>query len=416
MCRGDISLCLLVMKDRQIAQTATVRPIGASLTDHRSTETFDHLPQFYQQQLAHLIAESRGFSVAEDANSVTLLLSDWLPALRRILWRALELLDGLEATALEAKSAGAAWSRSNETLILPQLFEELADLCFIAGAESRASLKELEPLDDESGPWVVIVALEGAQTRLSRSLCAVEARLARISGLRSQTRHVDLGRQSLRARKLAARLRQRLSSVVRHGECDIEKRVRSLGTSLAWLLGHDHFSDLRASNRFLVRELHERTVGWLRNTDSTEDGERLCCDAEAFIDLLPLINRRPEVVQHDFKIVLGALELLADADPHATLPSAMVAPLRKITGRDEPLDRMLAEGAPSGQVSSRLLELHALLERDGATSGDPERSHPSGMASGLTIKEEGKSDRQESPSAFGSASGTDATYLAYEVA
>lgn len=390
------------------------------MTDPRSAETLARSPQHFQQQLAHLIAESRAFVVAEDAESVSLLLADWLPALRGILARALELLDGLEATAQKAKTDGVDirqdWSRTTGTLILPRAFEELSDLCFIAGAESRASLKELEPLDTDSGPWVVIVAMERAQARLSSSLCAVEARLARMSGLRSQTSHVDLGRKSLRARKLVARLRQRLSSVVRQEESDIEKRVRTLGTSFAWMLGHDHFSNLRASDRLMVRELQERTVEWLRTSDSTEAGERLCCDAAAFVDLLPLINRRPEVVHHDFKIVLWALGLLADSDPHAPLPCSVVGPLSDIMGRDEQLDSMLVDGADASQVLTRLLEVYALLERDGAATDDPDNNPPSGRGERAAKRSSGKADRQISPPTDDSLPVAKAAHPAREVA
>ena len=345
-------------------------------------------PHHFQSELASLISESRAFAVAEDLDSISILLSDWLPSLRRLLDEASALLEGLEGLAGQAASGGLGirqnWSRSTGTMIAPRAFEELSDLCFIALAECRASRRQLEPLTPASEPFTLLVVMERAQSRLSSSLCAVEARLALITGHESQTRYVDLGRKPLRARSLIARFRRRIASVAQLAGDDMERRMRSVGNGFAWLFGHDSFSSLRASDRLTARMLQERTLDWLRSRGSRDEGRRLWDDVQAFVELLRLINRRPEVVQHDFKIVLEVAGALADSDPHGPLPAAIVEPLNSILGRDEVLAEMLGQGVDSARVLARLLAVSEALLREGAAGGPdsgPPAVGPGGPAS-----------------------------------
>ena len=351
-----------------------------------SPEVMELPPQVFQKRLADLIAESRTFAVAEDLDSISVLLSDWLPSISRLLSEALTILDDLERLAEQATTVRAdirqRWSRSTGALVLPRAFDELADLCFMAAAECRACLRQLEPLSPDSDAFTLLVVMERAQARLSGGLCAVEARLAQMSGRASITRHVDLGRKSLRARRLVASFRLRLAGVAQQAEEDTEKLMRSIGTSFAWLLGHDHCSSLRASERLTARLLHQRILDWLRAGDSPATGHRLWHDVSAFVELLRLINRRPEVVQHDYRIVLEVSSVLADSDPHGPLPSSVVEPLNSILGRDELLDEMLGTDVDCARVLARLLEIYSLLERQGAAAGDPGAKPPSGGRGG----------------------------------
>ena len=361
-------------------------------------------PQHFQKKLADLISESRAFAVADDLDSISLLLSDWLPSIRRLFTEAMAVLEDLEEVVEQATSERAdvrqSWSRATGTLILPRAFEELADLCFIAAVECRACLKELDGLSSESEQFTLLVVMERSQSRLSAGLYAVETRLARMSGRDSKTRHVDLGRKSLRARALIGRFRRRIASVSGQAENDMEKRVRAIGNSFAWLLGHDHFSNLRASDRLTAKVLHGRTLGWLRGArrprpSSTtcapplsahssssgsidDDGQRLLEDVTAFIELLGLINDRPEVVQHDLRNVLEIMSVLADSDPHGPLPCSVVGPLNSILGRDEELDEMLGTDADAARVLARLLKIYSMLEREGTAPGHPGPEPPTG--------------------------------------
>ena len=366
-------------------------------------------PQDFQKKLARLIAEARAFAVAEDLESISVLLSDWLPDLRRQVAEAVAVLSDLEKIADLATGERAdirrGWSRDTGTLILPRAFEELADLCFVAAAECRACQRELEPLSDESEQFTLLVVMERSQSRLSGSLCAVEARLARMSGHDSRTRHVDLGRKTLRARGLIAQFRRRSASVARQAEDDVAKTLRSCGNSLAWLIGHDHFGNLRASDRLTAKLLHQRTLDWLRASGaSDDDGLRLWHDVSAFVELLRLINRRPEIVQHDLKIVLQAMSVLADSDPHGPLPCSVVEPLNSILGRDEVLDEMLGTDVDTARVLARLVEVYSVLERDGAPAHDPGSGPPAGGFGGGELSgiagASGKG-RPEAPSAAG---------------
>ncbi len=343
-------------------------------------------PRFFQDQLVELISASRAFAVAEDVDSITILLSDWLPSIRQLLADALAVLDSLENLAELANNGlvdvRQQWSRSTGVLIAPRAFEELADLCFIASTECRACQKQLEPMSSDSQPFTLLVVMERAQSRLSSSLCAVEVRLARMSGRTSQTRHVDLGRQSLRARGLIARFRRRLNSTAPQTGDDLQRTVRSIGNCFAWLLGHDHFSTLRASDRLTAKMLQQRTLSWLRCEDvRDEDGIRLWQDVSTFARLLELINRRPEIVQHDYKIVLEVTSVLADSDPHSPPPCAVVEPLYRILGRDELLDSMLGSDVDTARLLARLLEIYSLLAREGADFEDSGPAPPTGSSS-----------------------------------
>ena len=254
---------------------------------------------------------------------------------------------------------------------MPGTFEELSDLCFIAAAECREGLKQLEPLSPTSQPLTVLVVMERSQSRLSNGLCAVETRLARMYGRDSQTCHVDLGRKSLRARWLIARFRRRMASVVQQAGDDTEKKIRSIGNSFAWLLGHDQVANLRASDRLTAKMLHQRILDWLSSSASTDDdGRRLCHDVTVFVEFLRLINCREEIVQHDSKVVLEVLSVLADSDPDGPLPSSIIERLESIQGRDDLLDDMLGVDVGTAGLRSRLLKVFGMLEREGAPSAD----------------------------------------------
>ena len=340
----------------------------------RDTEALGHPPYYFQERFGDLVSEARAFAVAEDHDSISTLLSDWLPAIRRILTQALEDLADLDAVAKmglrDLSGLREGWERATGTLILPRAFEEVSDLCFIATMECRASLTQLELLAPECEPFTLLVVMERAQAKLSDSLCAVETRLARICGRGSTTGHVDLSRRSLRARRLITRLRFRMASGERGAEDDHRKKIRSIGNSLTWLLGHDHFSDLLASERMSAKMLHRRILELLRDPDSSDDDARcLWQDATAFVELLKQINRRPELAHHDLETVVNLLSALTDADPRAPLPASIADLLGSLLGRDESLDEMLYADADIGRVLERLREIYRALEREGAVTG-----------------------------------------------
>lgn len=324
-------------------------------------------PQDFQASLTGLIAEARVFAVAEDDESISVLLNNGLPKFRRLAAEALAVLEDIETIASSAAGGRVdvrrGWSRGTGTLILPAAFEELADLCFIGASECRACRNELEALSSSSDPFTLLVVIERTQMRLSSSLCAVEARLANMSGRESKTRHVELGRKSLQSRHLLARLRRRMAGAACHD--DMEQRLRSSAGIFAWLTGHDHFSHLRASDRLTARQLQRRILDWLRTRSPPGDDNRhLWQDVRAFVELVQLVNCRPEIVQHDFRIVLQVMSVLADMDPEGALPRSVAGRLNSILGRDELLDELLTGDVDTARVLARLFDIYAVLERE----------------------------------------------------
>ena len=327
-------------------------------------------PQQFQQKLAALISEARAVEVdADDSHARS------FPKIRHLLQESLALLDDLEQLADDALNGKVAadrqWTRRTGTLILPAAFSDLADLCFIARTELKASAQQLAASAQDDDPYGLLVALERSQGRLSRGLCAVEDRLARISGHASKTSHVDLLRKALQARTVIAKFRQRVATAARESESHGEKRLRSVGTSIAWLRGHDYFSSLRVSDQVMARRLHLRVLAWLQGPDSAEvDSLHLWQEITAFAELLNLINKRPELVQHDVKVLRGVIESVASSDLDGPLPSAVAERLRSLLGRDPPLDEMIGIGSDLSRVLARVQHLVETLER-GAASLQP---------------------------------------------
>lgn len=349
---------------RVATATAGSRAVGDDGARGRS-------PQLWQTKLAGLISETRQMVVADH-------VLETAPALRfglvsdacRLVQVAVGLLDRLEQLA-EAAAAGEApveeaWARSTGTSMMPRAFEELANLSFMASAELRPCLKQLRNLSSEDEPFVQLAAVERAQTRLTRGLCAVEARLARMCGRPSKTRFVDLRRRSLEARRLIGKFRRR-TTASRRASAAVEERLRSAGTSIAWLVGHQHFSDLRGSDRLVGRQLHVKILDWLRSRDSTEEeGRHLLQEIAAFTELLALINQRPELVEHDVEVLAELVESLASSDPEQLLPPAAAKRLDAVAGRDDSLDELRADAVELSRIMPRLLQVYAGLRREDA--------------------------------------------------
>jgi hypothetical protein len=128
------------------------------------------------------------------------------------------------------------------------------------------------------------------------------------------------------------------------------------------LVGWEVYPNLRVSDRLHLRELQRRILDWLRGPSDPAVGLRVWQDLEAFLQLLSLINRRQELIDHDHQIVIAASASVCTCT-EPSLPESTMQLLARLEGLDDDIDVLLASPERSEPARWR-----TTLERFGAST------------------------------------------------
>jgi hypothetical protein len=232
----------------------------------------------------------------------------------------------------------------------------LANVCFAGAFELGRVLRELSAARSLAD---VLVASETARRKLLRASRAV---LDAAQDLREDEpawrfEATDL-RAALVVRRLYAGFRRALRRAT-HDDADaVLTAVRYAGGALATLVAAQAYNEARASDRMLLRRLHQRALAWARHDRDVTTGLQLLDDVWTTADLLRNINRRQELRAHD-----GATMRLAMRGPGDS-PAQWLAQLDALVGIDDELDAAIARatGEPhpetlAAEISARLGQL-----------------------------------------------------------
>lgn len=223
---------------------------------------------------------------------------------------------------------------------------QIADLAFVARMELRSRTSALGGIRAAQDSWRILGICDGCLRALRKTAAAIEKALAERHGLAPRlhfTTEIALGR---RIRHYYARFRREIHGAQPPEPEDLRARLNSAATSIAKLIGRDFYGDLRTDDRAQLRSLQRRLRSWLRGEDGydAETGTVLWQDLHGFAQLLAHINQRSELVEHDRALVAEAVEALFATSPTpATLPEELAERLRALSGRDDEVDRLLAE-------------------------------------------------------------------------
>ena len=254
---------------------------------------------------AELMSFERTLGQTEDAQ-----LLELAPLLAGTVKRALTLLRTLERVAqaplaeLEFESALEQPTWVNRRRRSEPPAPTLSDVCFVG-------ILELGRLGDEvlraESPDDFHVAAETALRKLRRTTHAVldAARMGGLpeppSGQLLRKGAFDL-EATLAVRRLYANLRRDLQRSELGGG-SVLMRLRYAAGAMATLVSSVEYAAARASDRALLRGLHERILLWARSGQAEDEGLQLLNDVITSADLLRGINRRQELRSHDCALI-----------------------------------------------------------------------------------------------------------------
>lgn len=214
-----------------------------------------------------------------------------------------------------------------------------ADVAFLAAVHLRGRRKSLSGFAPAADGWVVVAACGSAVRQVAKSLAAVEGALATEHGLpRRLTLTTELA-HALEIRRRYADLRAVIVGQTPAGPRELEATLRRIGSAIAILIGKSIYPHLRIPDRIQLRAVQGRVLDWLRTPAPDErEGRRILQDLIGVADMLALVSRRQELVEHDQRVarrVFGAL------GAHATVPGALLTELSELRGLDPSLDRLI---------------------------------------------------------------------------
>jgi hypothetical protein len=240
----------------------------------------------------------------------------------------------------------------------------VADLAFVAQLELRRKREALDRLERGASRWQMVAAADSCVRGLKKALRAVETSLASCEGRPSLLGYDTELKISLGVRRAYAGLRDEVRRLAERPS--ITERLRAVSTSIAVLTGRDVYTDLRVPDRAELRRLQQRILDWIRRPEAERDllgGERIWQDFQGFVALLLQVNHREELRLHDLSQITNLRRRAEIAFARGTMEVAQ--PVRAaLRGRDEELDRLLADGGPVAvaPLAERLAVLEVALQ------------------------------------------------------
>lgn len=315
-----------------------------------------------QSRLATLLDESRAVELERlDDEAGPAILRGVVPEFKELLERGRRLLGEIEEVCF-----------SDAASIPPvdlERGEELGTLCFFVEGEWRRALEGLERLTESASGWSCLVQVECARDRLIRGIVAVEQEYAAAVGSTSLTDHIDLLGDALAVRRILTLFRREINGASSGAPSSdgFDGQLRHAEGALADLIARDEFALLRAADRHLARELHDRVERWLRKGSESQElggGEGLWQDVVNFAELLWDVNRRDELVGEDLAVIEQAERALEGSGSRELLPPTVAERLQVLFGRDDELDDLLEATAEPDQVLERLQAMRSALRRE----------------------------------------------------
>ena len=248
----------------------------------------------------------------------------------------------------------------------------MADLAFMAVAELRQRLGRVKTHGPTLDAWEMVCDCGSALRRVQKSLGALELALCEVEQLPRVLSFDSELETSLQVRRQYRKLWRFVAQTGAVGVEGVRNALRGAGTLCAMLVGRDVYCRLRERDRYQLRQLQRRILGWLvQEPCDAKAGVRLWEDYAGFVAMLRQVSLRQELMQHDGEGLRIAEEALAQGGD----PSGALAVLRRLEGLDDALDAVIAASPPS--VSALLEETRRVRARFLPEAPAPYQSSPS---------------------------------------
>ncbi len=246
------------------------------------------------------------------------------------------------------------------------------EMAFIAGLELRQRSERVRRLRRGANCRAILVECDGALRRIRKALEAVDAAIARACGVEPRLEFRSELQASLLVRAAYVRIRAQFEQLSQLSK-PVSTRIRIAGTQIATAIGWDAYVHMRIADRLLMRELQVRILNWLADEVPDEiAGERLLVDLRGFAQMLTLINRRQELVEHDAGILTAALRQIRDDLDEAALRRQLIA----VAGRSAEIDGWVSSGVRLGREGCELLIERALAHTAANSLGEAAATRP----------------------------------------
>lgn len=277
--------------------------------------------------------------------------------LRGVLESAIDLLRSLQTLderRADARSDAAEprldeWLEERTAVLAPP---RIADLCFAGAFELRRVLRELVAAAE---PDDLLEAVETARRKLRRAVRAVLSTsrhpLNTDPPAPGGGQHRSDLQSALAVRRLYATFRRALRRPTEATPEAVLDALRYAAGALAALVSAPEYTEVRASDRALLRRLRERTLAWARRGRPVDAGLQLLDDIWTVADLLRGISGRQELRAHD----PGLLQALATG-PSGDIP-AWFTRLDALVGLDDALDHAIQEGKVNADPTLAVAEI-----------------------------------------------------------
>lgn len=246
-----------------------------------------------------------------------------------------------------------------------------SDLVFMGYLSVLARLGSLENGVPSGNPWDILDLCTGARREALRSLCAIGNSLATIGQNTSYDAFLyDEAMQGVATRRAYVRFREDILRAEPTQEATCAKSLRLCATAIAKLRGRPCYPFMRTQDRLLVHEAQQRVRAFLVDRSASNDllgARRIWQDIANQCEIMFAINNRPELREHDRRVLAKATRLLGSLDDNADLSAARTL-LDALLGRNEELDALVASA--STPRATLLESVERCLRRVDSSSAD----------------------------------------------
>lgn len=223
--------------------------------------------------------------------------------------------------------------------------DDLLDLVFVSHIGMLTALSELDNARN-ADRWTQLGRCDGARRELLRGLCTVGNSIASRLGRDPYSTFLhDEARQAIETRFAFVRFLHDVNQAEVLPGVDPYPCIRRLAASIAYLVGRPCYPTFRIGDRRLLREVQARLLEWAQHNHGSSnkneiEARRLWQDVANLAVFLMSVNQRPELREHDRRMLSKALRVL-ESEPEENAVQIVQGILVDLEGRDTELDSIV---------------------------------------------------------------------------
>ncbi len=305
-----------------------------AISEHVTHQRIDEIHDSYQQLLELLDrAESVRVPDVDDENA----------SVQELVTKVAEILDA-------TTSAIEAVFHAYENVPPPPNLEgprvgDVAYFALMTLGEIRGGLDASGGMENAADLFQIYERCAKACRAVRKSVVAVDAAVCSHEGLARRLTDEAALENSLEVRRAYTKFRRvivRSKPDCVDNPAEFVRFFRSVGTQIAILVGSTTFTTLRLYDRTQIKIVQGRVIDWLRSDlQDVEDGAHIVQDILGFSTMLLQVSRRPELCEHDERLLRKLRAELHKGAAEAPVAETLLDACRPLEGLDDELTQML---------------------------------------------------------------------------